>query len=912
MFYGMGLFIGGRASGGAAGGGAAGIDISAATFSDFFSVAGQFDTFSGFEIVDEGTKLFAVRRSGASLYQYNLLTAWDVSSATYIRGIGFAPDGEPQDCSLNPTGTRIFVTGAQQNAIHQGNLGTAWNLSTFAPAGSLPVGAQDGTPVSHAWNSDGTKLFVLGRDNSAVFSYTASTAWDVTSCEYDDLFFPVGAQVTTETGLDFSPDGTQMFVVCSGTDRIYQYDLATAWNIGTAEYNDVFLDVSARDTSPSDIQIRPDSGQMYLSGEQNNRINEFSLIILPDQATATNALGPFSWVADDTIVNQSFTSNFVSNGNSLTYSITGLPTGVVDDGDGSASGTPTAAGSGTITITATDAFGRETVSTASYTTALRAQATAAGGLGPFSFVAGVATSEQNLALDFTANGNTLTYAITGTALPSALSVSVAGALTGTPAATASSANYTVRSTDEYGRTTDSIFAVEVTAAPDVTAPTVSSVSWNDGTGEGSFSVDEAGTFIIATYNSASGTPSANGSGGWTGTTLETDSSAISSGSNVISFTETIASANATHFAFYVRDAAGNDSAVTTQAYTPEFAPTPPVITGAPTIAGTTTEGQVLTATPASVAGNPTPTRSWQWERGGVAISGATSITYTLVTADVGATITVVQTETNSEGSDTAESSPTSVIAAIGGSDTPATIMGANAISWFDTNTATMWQDSAKTIAATTSTDPVYTVEDEAGGDITTDDNARRGVLGNDGTYDYITMDEAHLSRAIAGDTIMYAIFAIDVPTNAETGIGAILTMFNNSSDWWLGDHMLLEENKTVGWFQARVSNGEEVYTPNSPNVDTLGPVVVEAIFDGTTLLSIALNGVETTTTQTPSAAEIAPNRYDIGRARESNTYTTDNGSNFRLYGMAICDAIPGEGERGSLRTWAASTNGVTI
>lgn len=55
-----------------------------------------------------------------------------------------------------------------------------------------------------------------------------------------------------------------------------------------------------------------------------------------------------------------------------------------------------------------------------------------------------------------------------------------------------------------------------------------------------------------------------------------------------------------------------------------------------------------------------PTRTWQWERNGTPISGATASTYTLVSADAGADITVVQTETNTAGTASAESAPTAV------------------------------------------------------------------------------------------------------------------------------------------------------------------------------------------------------------------------------------------------------------
>ena len=41
--------------------------------------------------------------------------------------------------------------------------------------------------------------------------------------------------------------------------------------------------------------------------------------------------------------------------------------------------------------------------------------------------------------------------------------------------------------------------------------------------------------------------------------------------------------------------------------------------------------------------------SWQWNRDGVAIAGATGSTYTLVQADVGAVMTVTASYTDGEG-----------------------------------------------------------------------------------------------------------------------------------------------------------------------------------------------------------------------------------------------------------------------
>ncbi len=81
----------------------------------------------------------------------------------------------------------------------------------------------------------------------------------------------------------------------------------------------------------------------------------------------------------------------------------------------------------------------------------------------------------------------------------------------------------------------------------------------------------------------------------------------------------------------------------------------PVLSGVPSISGSAIVGQTLVAVPATVTGNPVPARTWQWRRDGNAIPGATGPSYLLAVADEGASVTVVQTETNASGSASAES-----------------------------------------------------------------------------------------------------------------------------------------------------------------------------------------------------------------------------------------------------------------
>ena len=93
----------------------------------------------------------------------------------------------------------------------------------------------------------------------------------------------------------------------------------------------------------------------------------------------------------------------------------------------------------------------------------------------------------------------------------------------------------------------------------------------------------------------------------------------------------------------------------------------PVPTTRPTITGTAQAGQTLTASPGTWTGTGTITFAYQWLRcnqsgGGCStIAGATASTYLLTSADVGATVRVRVTATNSLGSTRATSAQTGVV-----------------------------------------------------------------------------------------------------------------------------------------------------------------------------------------------------------------------------------------------------------
>ncbi len=109
------------------------------------------------------------------------------------------------------------------------------------------------------------------------------------------------------------------------------------------------------------------------------------------------------------------------------------------------------------------------------------------------------------------------------------------------------------------------------------------------------------------------------------------------------------------------DGQGDAESVTSDA-TATVANTNNAATGSVSIIGTATEDYTLTVTNTLADGDGLGTVSYQWQRDGVDISGATEATYTLGDDDAGAGITAVVSYTDGNGTvESISSSPTSAV-----------------------------------------------------------------------------------------------------------------------------------------------------------------------------------------------------------------------------------------------------------
>jgi len=206
-----------------------------------------------------GTRLFVGDTANDRVIQYSLGTAWDISTASYVRVFSVsAQTTNPRDIFFRDNGTRMFVLDGTY--IYQYNLGTAWDIST-ASYSSLRITQTDSQPGGIWYSSDGTKLYVVGYGSDRVTQYNLNSAWS-SSGYSSSSFISVSSQTITPYNVAFNEDGTKMFVI-SDAARVYQYTLGTAWSVSTATFDAMILNASAQASLSFALYVGNDDADLY-------------------------------------------------------------------------------------------------------------------------------------------------------------------------------------------------------------------------------------------------------------------------------------------------------------------------------------------------------------------------------------------------------------------------------------------------------------------------------------------------------------------------------------------------------------------------------------------------------------------------------------------------------------------------
>ena len=81
----------------------------------------------------DGTKLFVIGTNSDQVHQYTLSTAFDVTSGVTYDGSPYSVsflDSQPKDLTFDPSGFKLFVLGGANETIYQFDLTTAFDITS--------------------------------------------------------------------------------------------------------------------------------------------------------------------------------------------------------------------------------------------------------------------------------------------------------------------------------------------------------------------------------------------------------------------------------------------------------------------------------------------------------------------------------------------------------------------------------------------------------------------------------------------------------------------------------------------------------------------------------------------------------------------------------------------------------------
>ena len=161
------------------------------------------------------------------VFQYACTNPWDiensdfssssaekVTSAPTARGLAFSADG-----------SKMYLTAEPFAYIQQYSLSTPWLISTAGSASSKQINATDSTIRGLFFRDDGKKLIVAGDQNNKLYFYNLSTAWNLSTATKDSYEMDISTPADTPLGIAGKANGKRLYVVDATDQLIYQFDL---------------------------------------------------------------------------------------------------------------------------------------------------------------------------------------------------------------------------------------------------------------------------------------------------------------------------------------------------------------------------------------------------------------------------------------------------------------------------------------------------------------------------------------------------------------------------------------------------------------------------------------------------------------------------------------------------------------
>lgn len=177
--------------------------------------------------------------------------------------------GEVQGYGMKHDGTKIYVVPLTVGYVYSNALSTPFDLSTMSATevAERNVDIASGTDYikAVAFSSDGLKFYTSQYATDGINQYNLSTAYDIgsiTATPDESLLV-----LNQCSGFHFSSDGTKL-ALC-GASSVVGYTLSTAWDISTATISGTAGSVAAQMGICDGIVVSDDGTRLWAVNEAN-------------------------------------------------------------------------------------------------------------------------------------------------------------------------------------------------------------------------------------------------------------------------------------------------------------------------------------------------------------------------------------------------------------------------------------------------------------------------------------------------------------------------------------------------------------------------------------------------------------------------------------------------------------------
>jgi DNA-binding beta-propeller fold protein YncE len=169
-----------------------------------------------------------------------------------------------------------------------GNSADPYDLTAASASGvELYVGDKEVAPAGMAFNNDGTKLFVIGFSSDNVVEYRLTTGYDLSTASASGDELSVFAGDRAPHGIAFNDDGTKLFIIGNSEDVVVEYSLTTGYDLTTASGPGDELDVAGELTRQYGMAFNGDGTKLFVIGSLADKVVEYTLTTGYDLTTAS-------------------------------------------------------------------------------------------------------------------------------------------------------------------------------------------------------------------------------------------------------------------------------------------------------------------------------------------------------------------------------------------------------------------------------------------------------------------------------------------------------------------------------------------------------------------------------------------------------------------------------------------------